>query len=218
VPTRKRDRGGTDAAAARAILAEGMVAHVGFLRGDWPVVLPFHYGVGDLGDGRGEQIVIHGSTGGRAFLDAARTEAGLPVSVCVSINDALVLGRSSCDIGAHYRGVVVYGHARLVPDDRKSRALDILCDHIIPGRRAEMRPDTAKELAATALLSLPLEHASTKVSNAANGDTPGDGASREIWAGMIPMTTRAGPPVASPETRAPDDLPASVVEFLSRWS
>ena len=31
------------------------------------MVLPFHYGLADLGDGRGEQMVIHGSTGGHNF-------------------------------------------------------------------------------------------------------------------------------------------------------
>jgi len=212
--SRHADRQG-DWAAARAILAEGMVAHLGFIRDGWPVVLPFHYGIGDLGDGRGEQMIVHGSTGGRAFLDAARGEPGVPVSVCVSFNDALVLGRSQYATGARYRSVVAFGHARLVPPESEQLALDILMDHIIPGRRDEVRPPTRKEVAQTALLAIPLDHASVKVAGTATGEDSDDGEDRAIWAGILPLRTVAGAPVASPETLNPDNVPKSVRSFLA---
>ncbi len=215
-PSRKQQRGTTDKELVRAILAEGVIAHVAFVRDGWPVVLPFHYGVGDLGDGRGEQLVVHGSTGGRAFLDAAASADGVPVSVCVSFNDALVLGRSTYETGAHYRGVVAYGRARRVPRELTERATDILMDHVIPGRRAEVRVATAKENAQTALLAIPLDHASAKVSNAGTGEDPGDGEDRDVWAGVIPLRVSAGVPVPSAETRRPDELPPSVLAYLER--
>ena len=215
-PSRHRDRASDDPAQIRAILDEGMIAHIGFIRGGWPVVLPFHYGIGDLGDGRGEQMIIHGSTGGRAFLDAAASEQGLPVSVCVSLNDALVVGRSLYDIGAHYRSVVAYGQARRVPAGLGPAALDILVDHFLPGRRDEVRPTTRAELAATAFISIPLDHASAKATAMNPGEEPGDGEDRSVWAGIVPLAIRAEAPIPAPETADPADLPESVRAFITR--
>ena len=200
----------------RAVLGEGMIAHIGFVRDGWPVVLPFHYGVGDLGDGRGDQLIVHGSSGGQAFLDAAASEDGVAVSVCVSLNDGLVLGRVEYETGARYRSVVAFGHARLVPPALKRAALDIVMDHIIPGRRAEVRAANAKELAATALLAIPLDHASVKIADRSTGEKPDDGHDRAVWAGVVPLRVAAGQPVGAPGNREPGAVPESVRTFLIR--
>ena len=78
---RKPQRQNTDADVLRGILAEGIVAHVGFVRDGAPIVLPYLYGVGDLGEG--PVLLLHGSTGGGLFLDAAGE--GVPVSVGVPL-------------------------------------------------------------------------------------------------------------------------------------
>ena len=216
--SRHQDRASDDRDVIRAILKEGMIAHIGFVRDGWPVVLPFHYGFGDIGDGRGEQMIIHGSTGGRAFLDAAASDEGVPVSVCVSLNDGLVLGRSTYDIGAHFRSVVAYGHATTVPDALRERAIEVLVDHVIPGRRSEVDKGTDKELAATALLRIPMDHAGAKVSSTKRGDKDDDGNDRHIWAGVIPLAVHAGTPIPSPETLDPDAVPESVRAFVARMN
>ena len=181
------------------------------------MVLPFHYGLGDIGDGRGEQMIIHGSTGGQAFLDAAASESGIPVSLCVSLNDGLVLGRSTYDIGAHFRSVVAYGYATPVPDDLRPQALDVLIDQAIPGRRAEVPKGTDKEFAATALLRIPMDHTSAKISNMRTDDKD-DGNDRHVWAGVIPLAVHASSPIPSPETLEPDDIPESVRAFIARMN
>ena len=212
--SRHRDRQSSDPALIRAILTQAMIVHLGFIRDGWPVVLPFHFGLGDPGDGRGEQLIIHGSTGGRAFLDAA-LETGVPVSACISLNDGLVLGRSVYETGARYRSVVAYGYARRLPAAYRQAGLDILMNHVIPGRVDEVRPPSAKELDATALLGLPLDHAAAKVADTNTGDTPGDGEDRAIWAGIVPLRLVALPPVPSPETAGSTQVPASVRAFLA---
>ncbi|MCL2482167.1 MAG: pyridoxamine 5'-phosphate oxidase family protein [Propionibacteriaceae bacterium] len=214
-PSRHRERQSEDPRVILEILAQAMVAHIGFVRDGWPLVLPFHYGLGDLGDGHGMQMLVHGSTGGRAFLTAAASQDGIPVSVCVSFNDGLVLGRSAYNTGAWYRSVVAFGRARLVPADRRSLALDLLMDHILPGRRDEVRAPTSKEIAATALLSIPLDHASAKVAATSLGDSDED-EDRGIWAGVIPLAIRAGTPVASPDTTIPLQVPDSVRRLVAR--
>jgi len=216
--SRLRERQSYDSGVIRAILTEAMIAHIGFVRDGWPVVLPFHYGLGDLGDGRGEQMIIHGSTGGRAFLDAAAAEEGVAVSVCVCLNDGLVLGRSASEIGARFRSVVAYGHASPVPTDLRPRAFEILVDHVIPGWRDEVRPAADKEKAAVALLRIPMDHASAKVASTKTGDKDGDGEDRRIWAGVVPLAVRAGTPIPSPETLDPDAVPESVRAFLIRMN
>jgi len=215
-PSRHADRESHDPAVVRAILAEAMIVHLGVVRDGWPVVLPFHFGLADLGDGNGEQMIIHGSTGGRVFLDAAASEQGVRVSACVTHNDGLVLGRSTYNTGAHYRSVVLYGYARRVPDEYRLIALDALTEHIIPGRVGEVRPATRKELAQTALLAIPLDHASAKVADTSTGEQPGDGEDRTVWAGIVPLGVTAGTPVAAPENLSPEEIPASVRGLMAR--
>jgi len=217
--SRLAERQSTDPAVVQAVLSAGLIAHLGLLRDGWPVVLPFHYGVGDLGDGRGQVMIVHGSTGGGVFLQAvsAGTTAGVPVSVCVTLNDGLVVGRSLCNLGAHYRSVIAFGWAQLVPAELKQRALDILVDHILPGRRGEVPFASAKELAATALLAIDMDHVSAKVADSKNGDSPGEDEDRSIWAGVVPLVTATGQPVAAPMCAHPADLPASVQSLLARF-
>ena len=62
-------------------------------------------GVGDLGEG--PVLLLHGSTGGGLFLDAAGE--GVPVSVTVTHVDGLVFAASTFESSANYRSAVVFG-------------------------------------------------------------------------------------------------------------
>jgi len=130
----------------------------------------------------------------------------------------LVVGRSVYHLGAHYRSVVAFGYARTVPVEYRTLALDALVNQILPGRTEEVRPITRAELAATALVAIPLDHASAKVANTNNGENPDDGEDRTVWAGVIPLSVQARTPVPSPETVHPTNLPPSVQAFLTKWS
>ena len=63
----------------------------------------------------------------------------------------------------NYRSVVVFGRGKKVSEDEKIRAFDALSDALIPGRVAEVRKSTKKELAATSLIAISLDEASVKV-------------------------------------------------------
>ena len=64
----------------------------------------------------------------------------------------------------NYRSAVIFGGARLVTeDDEKLAALRAVTDHLVPDRWDHAREPTRKELAATAVLALPLDEASVKV-------------------------------------------------------
>lgn len=189
---RLRDRQSHDPADLSAVLAEAIVAHVGFVRGGHPIVLPFLCGVGDLG--AGPVLLLHGSTGGGLFLDAG--PAGIPVSATVTHVDGLVFARSTFDSSANYRSAMVVGAATVVPDDLRADALRQIADHLMPGRRPEVREMTAKEVRATQVLQLPLDRASVKIRAAGVGEAVDDGEDHGVWAGVLPLAVRAGRPIA----------------------
>lgn len=70
VPTRIRERAAYDRDTVHAILDEGYLCHLGFIRDGAPVVLPTLYGR------IGERLYVHGSTGSRRC--AARRTRGWP--------------------------------------------------------------------------------------------------------------------------------------------
>ncbi len=113
--------------------------------------------------------------------------------------DGLVLARSAFHSSMNYRCVMVFGSARAVTEpDAKVRGLDILTEHLLPGRLAELRPSTRKELNATMLLALPIERFSVKTS-AGPPDDPANEREVPIWAGVIPLSLQAGAAEAAPD-------------------
>ncbi len=188
-PTRGRHRSTYDRALVHAVLDEGLVCHLGFVADGAPVVLP------TIHARLGERLYLHGSTGSRPLLLAA--DGGLPVCVTVTLLDGLVLARSAFHHSMNYRSAVAMGRAHLVTDpDERMRALEAIVDHVQPGRWAQCRLPDAKEMAATAVLALDLEHVSAKVRTGDPVDDPDDLAG-PWWAGVVPMAVRRGAPVSS---------------------
>ncbi|MFJ1997466.1 pyridoxamine 5'-phosphate oxidase family protein [Streptomyces asiaticus] len=200
VPTRSRERASYDREVVHAILDEGYVCHLGFIREGAPVVLPTLYGR------VGERLYVHGSTGARPLRMAGGSgagEPGLPVCLTVTHVDGLVLARSAFHHSINYRSVVVHGTARPVTDPaERTAALDALVDHVVPGRAADSRPANAKELAATAVLRLDLEEVSAKVRTGGPND---DAEDLELphWSGVVPVARAYGAPVPADDL-APD--------------
>lgn len=77
----------------------------------------------------------------------------------------------------------------------------------MPGRWGEVRPLTAKELAATTVLELPLDEVSVKVRAAGSSEDPEDGEDRSVWAGVVLAHTVVGVPERSPLTDPALPLP-----------
>ncbi|MFV8127214.1 pyridoxamine 5'-phosphate oxidase family protein [Streptomyces syringium] len=188
-PTRHRERAHYDRELVHSILDAGYVCHLGFVRDGAPVVLPTLYGrVGD-------RLYVHGSTGSRPLRTAGQSDAGLPVCVTVTHVDGLVLARSAFSHTLNYRSVVVHGTARPVTDEAEMKAaLDALVDQVLPGRAADSRPASPKELAATAVLGIELTEVSAKVRDAGPVDSEADVA-LPFWSGVVPLTTGYGAPV-----------------------
>ncbi|WP_333909870.1 pyridoxamine 5'-phosphate oxidase family protein [Streptomyces sp. ACA25] len=189
VPSRGRQRASYDRELVHALLDEGYVCHLGFVRDGAPVVLPTLYAR------VGERLYVHGSTGSRPLHAAGQREAGLPVCLTVTHVDGLVLALSAFHHSVNYRSVVVHGQARTVtgPAERTA-ALDALVDHVVPGRSADCRPANARELAATAVLAVDLEQVSVKVRGGGPNEEPED-LSLPHWSGVLPVSVVHGAPV-----------------------
>jgi hypothetical protein len=98
----------------------------------------------------------------------------------------------------NYRSVMALGRTRAVRrPEEKEAALRALVEHIVPGRSEEVRGGDRRELAATAVLALPLDEVSAKVrSGPPKDDDPDDDLA--IWAGVLPLALTPGAPVADP--------------------
>jgi nitroimidazol reductase NimA-like FMN-containing flavoprotein (pyridoxamine 5'-phosphate oxidase superfamily) len=185
-----------------SILDEGYVCHLGFVRDEAPVVLPTLYAR------VGERLYVHGSTGSRPLRAAGQADPGLAVCLTVTHVDGLILARSAFHHSMNYRSVVVHGIAHDVTDpEEKRQALDALVDHVVPGRSADSRPASKKELAATAVIRLDLDEVSAKLRTGGVNDEPEDLALPH-WAGVVPVRRTYGTPIPDPGLAPGTELPA----------
>jgi hypothetical protein len=183
-----------------ALLDSARVAHVGLVDDGWPVVIPTAVARD------GDRVIVHGSTGSRWLRSLA---SGAPACVTVTALDGLVLARSAFESSMHYRSAVLFGACTPLEGAEKSRALGVLTDSLVPGRVAEVRRPTTKELAATLLLAMPIERWSLKVSDGWPEDPDSDVAG-PAWAGVVPMSIAYGEPQPAPDLRPGIDPPPSV--------
>ena len=113
----------------------------------------------------------------------------------------------------NYRSVMAIGRTRPVTDPaRKDAALRAVVDHMVPGRSAAVRGGDRRELAATAVLALPLDEVSAKVRTGPPIDDEPDYA-LPIWAGVLPLRQVAGSPV--PDDRLDPSL--AVPTHVAAW-
>jgi uncharacterized protein len=200
---RLKKRSLSDREAMYEILDSTILCHIGYVENGQPFVLPYAF-VRD-----GDRILIHGSSGARFMRELAK---GAPTCVTVTKLDALVAARTTFDSSMNYRSVVILGKAEEIIDETKNDLLEKLSDGLLPGRTSEVRKSTAKELAATTLLSLSLEEASVKIREGMPEDEEGSGTG--VWSGVIPIQLVAGEPIASDEESTKLPIPKSILEFL----
>jgi hypothetical protein len=117
----------------------------------------------------------------------------------------------------NYRSAMITGVAHPVPPEEQDAALQLISDHLMPGRWSEVRGTRRRELAATVVLRLPLAEASMKVRAKGASESPDDGEDREVWAGVVPLRTVAGEPQPSEGVPAAVPLPPSVTGTAARF-
>jgi nitroimidazol reductase NimA-like FMN-containing flavoprotein (pyridoxamine 5'-phosphate oxidase superfamily) len=196
-------RGSHEPETIHAILDAGFLAHVGFVAGNQPFVIPTLYGR------ENDMLYLHGSAASRMLHEL---ETGLPACVTVTLVDALVLARSAFHHSMNYRSVVAFGTAHRLDDpEQKIHGLRVISEHLLPGRWNDVRQPTAKELRATSVLGFSIEEASAKTREGPPMDDEEDYL-LPIWAGLLPVGLERGAaipdPRLSPDVRLPGYLGA----------
>jgi nitroimidazol reductase NimA-like FMN-containing flavoprotein (pyridoxamine 5'-phosphate oxidase superfamily) len=139
---------------------------------------------------------------------------GAPVCVTVTELTGMVVARSTFNSSMNYRSVVVLGCATEVTGDEKARLLEVISDGFLPGRSAEVRASTKKEIAATTLLSISLDEASLKV-RAHGVEDEDEDLNTGVWAGVVPLKLVAGEPEPDGDEAAGLPVPASVLAYVA---
>jgi nitroimidazol reductase NimA-like FMN-containing flavoprotein (pyridoxamine 5'-phosphate oxidase superfamily) len=203
--TRLREKARTERGALDDLLDSSRVGHFGLVdESGRPVVIPTAI-VRDA-----DRVLAHGSTGSRWMRVLA---AGAPTCLTVTALDGLVVARSAFESSLHYRSAVLFGTCTPVTD--KERSLDVITEALLPGRSAELRRPTGKEVDATLVLALPIEEWSLKVSDGWPDDRPED-LPGDAWAGVVPLVSSYGEPRPAPDLRHGITVPASVQALRPR--
>jgi nitroimidazol reductase NimA-like FMN-containing flavoprotein (pyridoxamine 5'-phosphate oxidase superfamily) len=183
--TRLGEKAVIDRAELDRLLDSTILAHVGLADGNGgAVVIPTAFARD------GDSILLHGSTGAGWMRRAAH---GSPACVTVTELDGIVVARSSFESSFRYRSAVLFGTFTRLPAAELSRALDLLTERFIPGRVAELRRPSAREVSA----GWPDDE---------DEDIAGD-----AWAGVVEYEPRQfGTPQPAPDLRPGIAVPRSV--------
>ncbi len=202
---RHPERADYDRDAIDAILDDALICHLAWVTPEgFPRIVPtIHVRVGDT-------LYVHGSEASRTLRALG---AGAQVCVEATLIDGLVLARSTPLHSMNYRSVVVYGVARDVADPgERDLAQRALVEHVIPGRTAEVRMPSDKELKETAILAIGLDESSAKIRTGPPRD-PDEDLALPVWAGVLPVRMAAGEPEPSPDLGPGIGVPAYVTGY-----
>ncbi len=192
-----------DRAALDALLECALVGHAAVVEDGQPFVMP----VAIAPDG--ERVLCHGSTASRLFRALAD---GASTCLTITVVDGVVLARSQFESSMHYRSAVLLGRCSTLSGRAKERALGVLTEHLMPGRSPDARGPSAKELAATTVLALPITEWSLKVSDGPPHDDPSD-LDRPIWAGTVALQHLWGAATPAPDLVGGHQVP----RYVAAW-
>ncbi len=167
------------------ILAQGQVAHVGFIAGGQPFVVPMTYHFDPQSP---DVLYLHGAVRSRALDHLA---GGQPVCVTVTLTDGLVYSRKAMNHSMNYRSVMVFGHGRIIEDkDRKFEIFDQMVQRYFPGRRVgeDYNPPPSEDLGITALVEVTIEEWSGKARRGGPTGPDDDDPHASGSAGVVDLT------------------------------
>ena len=118
----------------------------------------------------------------------------------------MVVARSAYESTLLYGSAVLFGSFAPLADAEKLAALNVVTERLLPGRTAEVRRPSARELAATTMLAMPIGQWSVRLSDGWPEDPDSDVAG-PAWAGHVrfgaPPATVSGAPDLRPGMPVP---------------
>jgi nitroimidazol reductase NimA-like FMN-containing flavoprotein (pyridoxamine 5'-phosphate oxidase superfamily) len=199
-----REKANYDSNAVHAVLDAGLVAAVGFVQDDSPIVVPMIYGR------EGEIIYLHGARKARVIRLLEQTQQAC---VNVTLLDGIVFARSAFNSSMNYRSATIFGTPTLLEGrDHKLHAMRVISENTMPGRWDELRESLEREIKMTGVISLQIESASAKISSGMPEDEDED-YDIPIWAGVLPIESRLTT-LQSDDRLIDDAQPSAVVRAL----
>jgi nitroimidazol reductase NimA-like FMN-containing flavoprotein (pyridoxamine 5'-phosphate oxidase superfamily) len=190
-----------DRETVHAILDEALVCHVGFVQNGQPFVIPMNCARD------GERLLLHGAPASRVVRVLA---TGAPVCITITLIDSLVVAAEASHHAMNYRCVMIFGRACEITDPVEKRAALVrFVEHFLPGHMEHTGPLRDADVAAVAVLAIPLHEVSAKIR--AVPPSPDTARTPPRWAGQIPLRLIALPPAPAPGNTAP--LPLTLVSF-----
>ncbi|MBB3605883.1 hypothetical protein FHT40_005570 [Mycolicibacterium sp. BK556] len=208
--SRLPEKQNTSRARLDELLDATPLATIALIRDGHPVIFPIGFARID------DELVIHGSTGSPWMRQLA---GGADAAVSVTALDGVLVARSGFESSFQFRSAVLFGTFELIPDADKVGYLEKLTDTFIPGRVAELRASSRKELAATMALRMPIgsDNWSLKIGDGWPEDDDDDVAAG-AWAGIVPLTTVYGEPRRAPDCDPATPVPPSVNAMVGELS
>ena len=206
---RNQQRTSYDRESVNAILDAGFFCHVAYEGPYGTVVIPTLY-VRD-----GDSVILHGSTGA-GMVRAVRN--GKELTVEATHLDGVVAVRSHFHHSINYRSAVLFGRCTEITDVvEKLRGMELLVEHVTPGRWNEARKPNDSEFVQTSVIRMKIEEASAKIRAEDPGEEPEDH-ELDYWGGVIPVTTLFGTPEPDPVHEPKIGVPDSIRASISRWN
>lgn len=191
--------------AVHAILDEAIYCHLAWVGADGdPRVIPtIHARIDDT-------IYVHGSA---ASSTLRQVKLGVPVAIAVTLVDGIRFARSMFEHSMNYRTVIVYGRGVEVTDRHElGLVFDAITDHVAPGRSADARRPSDSELRQTTFVKMALDECSAKISEGFP-EEPDEDLALDVWAGVLPLRTVTGEPMADPLLRQGIETPSYVTDY-----
>ncbi len=195
-----------DPAVIKEILGAAQLCHVAYVVDGEPRQIATLYYIDD------NYLYLHGNRQAALLKHLA---AGGEVSVNVMLVDGVVVARSGFHCSMNYRSVTLFGRGEAVTGDEHVRVLNQFVDVLVPGHGAAVRDHTPQELAATAVVRLPLTEMSAKIRAGDPIDDDADLAG-DTWAGQIPLAMHTGAPVPSGDLKPGIQTPDYIATFKFR--
>lgn len=174
---RAAKRASYDRAPAYALIDRLKTAHVAFVEGGEPRIIPITAWRMD------DNLYLHTLNGGRL---AKRLESGMQLCLSFAVTEEWVMSKSAFHHSANYQSLVLFGTASLVTDEAEFDAsFRAIINYIQPGRWDQVRAPNAKERQATALFRIPIEEGAFKSRSGGPSEEPED-LDLPVWHGNLP--------------------------------
>ncbi|KAI1078159.1 hypothetical protein F5B20DRAFT_245288 [Whalleya microplaca] len=167
-------------------------------------------------------------TGDPSFSSSTSASAppapeGLPLCICATHLDGLVLSLTPNSHSYNYRSAVLFGHASVVTDAaEKLYAMELITDSVVRGRYRHTRvPPSGAEMQSTSILRVRIAAGSAKLGTGMPTDDRADledGALLDrVWTGVVPVHYTMEQPIPGSYNRL-EKVPGYLEEFRTDFN